>query len=72
MPKFKPKAEQMFEQKLADALERRDMRAVERVMHQYGCYLELIDPNVDLSREQVANHSGEHRELISHGSTESN
>lgn len=63
MAKFKSKAEAMFDKKMEAALENRDFVAVERVFHQFGCYLELIDPNVDLTNEQIADHSQKMTEL---------
>ena len=41
---FKPKAELQFETKLAAALKNRDIPLVEQVMHQFGCYLQLVEP----------------------------
>lgn len=53
MGKFKSKADLAFEKKLELALERRDWTAVQTVMHQYGCYLELVDMDVRLTKEEA-------------------
>lgn len=57
MAQYKAKAEQAFETKFNAALKARDFGAVEKVMNQYGCYLELIDPQVMLTRDQLIDHA---------------
>jgi len=54
MAKFKSKAEQAFETKFAAALEARDFPALEKLFHQYGCYLELIDSSVSMTQAEAA------------------
>lgn len=49
---FKSKAEQMFSAKVDIAMAHRDFAALERVFHQYGCYMELIEPAPYLSESK--------------------
>lgn len=41
---FKSKAETQFEIKFAAAMREQDFELMEKVLNQYGCYLELIVP----------------------------
>jgi hypothetical protein len=63
MSKFQPKAEIAFQKKMQVALANRDFVSLEKVFHQYGCYLELIDSSVDLTHSQIADHSEKMVEL---------
>lgn len=53
MAKFKPKAEQAFETKFHEALQARSFDVLERVMNQYGSYLELVDMTVNMTPDET-------------------
>lgn len=44
MPKFRPKAEVMFEMKMKAAVAERNFDRVAELFHQFGCYLDLVEP----------------------------
>lgn len=64
MAKFISKADASFRKKSAKAIENRNFGALERVYHQYGCYLELIDAERDLTRDEVKELSQASRTLV--------
>lgn len=51
MGKFKPKAEQMFEEKVQWGIEQRDWAFVEETTRQFEAYLKLIEPMEAPSKE---------------------